>query len=166
MDKFEYKDWLLPEPSNNTKAKCRLCMRSFSLSNMGESALKRYVQGKKHQNAVKTSGKNTSVWGFLKKDDQKASTSRGIKFLFFPIFPIFLCTLLFFLFFSNLLLFVLFFSHFTFNLYFMCNEITITVHFNVTQWFLAIFMEHRLNTAFSVAQFIVVLLQLFIQECS
>ena len=26
-----------------------------------------------------------------------------------------------------------------------------TVHFNVTQWFLAIFMEHRLNTAFSVA---------------
>ena len=66
MDKVEYKDWLLPEPSNNTKAKCRLCMRSFSLSNMGELALKSHVQGKKHQNAVKTSGKNTSVWGFLK----------------------------------------------------------------------------------------------------
>ena len=32
-----------------------------------------------------------------------------------------------------------------------CNEISITVHLNVTQWFLAIFMEHRLNTAFSVA---------------
>ena len=31
-----------------------------------------------------------------------------------------------------------------------CNDISITVHFNVTQWFLAIFMEHRLNTAFSV----------------
>ena len=40
MDKVEYKDWLLPEPSNNTKAKCRLCMRSFSLSNVGEPALK------------------------------------------------------------------------------------------------------------------------------
>ena len=50
-------------------------MRSFSLSNMGEPALKSHAQGKKHQNAVKTSGKNTSVWGFLKKDDQKASTS-------------------------------------------------------------------------------------------
>ena len=61
--------------TNNTKAKCRLCMRSFSLSNMGEPALKSHAQGKKHQNAVKTSGKNTSVWGFLKKDDQKASTS-------------------------------------------------------------------------------------------
>ena len=75
MDKVEYKDWLLPKPSNNTKAKCRLCMRSFSLSNMGEPALKSHVQGKKHQDAVNTSGKNTSVWGFLKKDDQKASTS-------------------------------------------------------------------------------------------
>ena len=57
MDKVEYKDWLLPEPSNNTKAKCRLCMRSFSLSNMGEPALKSHAQGKKHQNAVKKGGK-------------------------------------------------------------------------------------------------------------
>ena len=40
MDKVEYKDWLLPEPSNITKTKCRLGMRSFSLSNMGEPALK------------------------------------------------------------------------------------------------------------------------------
>ena len=46
MDKVEYKDWLLPEPSDNTKAKCRLCMRSFSLSNMGEPALKSHAQGK------------------------------------------------------------------------------------------------------------------------
>ena len=75
MDKVEYKEWLLPEPSNNTKAKCRLCMRSFSLSNMGEPALKSRAQGMKHQNAVKMSRKNTSVWEFLKKDDQKASTS-------------------------------------------------------------------------------------------
>ena len=75
MDKVKYKDWLLLEPSNNTKAKCRLCMRSFSLSNMGEPALKSHAQGKKHQKAVKTSEKNTSVWGFLRKDDQKASTS-------------------------------------------------------------------------------------------
>ena len=74
MDKVEYKDWLLPEPSHNTKAKCRLCTRSFSLS-MGEPALKSHAQGKKHLNAAKTSGKNTSVWGFLKKGDQKASTS-------------------------------------------------------------------------------------------
>ena len=66
MDKVEYKDWLLPEPSNNTKAKCRLCMRSFSLSNMGESALKSHAQGKKHQNAVKTSEKIHECGDFKK----------------------------------------------------------------------------------------------------
>ena len=31
----------------------------------------------------------------------------------------------------------------------ICNEMSITVHLNVTQWFLAIFMEHRLNTQHS-----------------
>ena len=31
----------------------------FSLSSMGEPALKGHAQGKKHQNAVKTSGKYT-----------------------------------------------------------------------------------------------------------
>ena len=44
-------------------------MRSFSLSNMGEPALK------SHAECCKDKWKNTSVWGFLKKDDQKASTS-------------------------------------------------------------------------------------------
>ena len=67
MDKVEYKDWLLPAPSNNTKAKCRLCMRSFSLSNMGEPALKSHAQGKKHQNAVKTSGKKYISVGIFKE---------------------------------------------------------------------------------------------------
>ena len=32
----------------------------------------------------------------------------------------------------------------------LCNEISyLTLHLNVTQWFLAIFMEHRLNTQHS-----------------
>ena len=35
-----------------------------------------------------------------------------------------------------------------------CNEISITVHLNVTQWFfLAIFMEHRLNTQHSLLMY-------------
>ena len=47
----------------------------------------------------------------------------------------------------------------------LCNEISyLTLHLNVTQWFLAIFMEHRHNTQHSVAQFIVLLVVL--QECS
>ena len=40
MSKEEYKDWLLPEDSDNTKARCKLCRKTFSLSNMGEHSLK------------------------------------------------------------------------------------------------------------------------------
>ena len=36
MSKEEYKDWLLPEDSDNTKARCKLCRKTFSLSNMRE----------------------------------------------------------------------------------------------------------------------------------
>ena len=75
MGRVEYKDWLLSEPSDNTKAKCRFRKRSFSLSNMGDPAIKSHAQGKKHQNAVKETGKSTSVLGFLKKEGG-ASTSK------------------------------------------------------------------------------------------
>ena len=34
MSKEEYKDWLLPEDSDNTKARCKLCRKTFSLSIM------------------------------------------------------------------------------------------------------------------------------------
>ena len=74
MGRVEFKDWLLPEPSDNTKAKCIFCKRSFSLSNMGEPAIKSHAQGKKHQNAVKGTGKSTSVLYFLKEEG--ASTSK------------------------------------------------------------------------------------------
>ena len=76
MGRVEYKDWLLPEPSDNTKAKCRFCKRSFSLSNMGEPAIKSHAQGKKHQNAVKGTGKSTSVLGFLRRRKELQHLSR------------------------------------------------------------------------------------------
>ena len=76
MNKEEYKDWLLPEQSDNTKARCKFCRRTFSLSNMGEPSLKSYAQGKKHQSIIQRSEKNPSVKGFLeKKDVVEASTS-------------------------------------------------------------------------------------------
>ena len=45
MSKEEYKDWLLPEDSDNTKARCKLCSKTFSLSMMGEPSLKSHAQG-------------------------------------------------------------------------------------------------------------------------
>ena len=76
MNKEEYKDWLLPEQSDNTKARCKFCRRTFSLSNMGEPSLKSHAHGKKHQSIIQRSEKNPSVKGFLeKKDVAEASTS-------------------------------------------------------------------------------------------
>ena len=42
---------------------------------MGEPAVKESCTGKEASECCKDKWKNTSVWGFLKKDDQKASTS-------------------------------------------------------------------------------------------
>ena len=77
MSKEEYKDWLLPEDSDNTKARCKLCRKTSSLSNMGESSLKSHAQGKKHQSIIQRSEKNPSVMGFGKKEQVAgASTSK------------------------------------------------------------------------------------------
>ena len=69
MNKEEYKDWLLPEHSDNTKGRCKFCRKTFSLSNMGEPSLKSHAQGKKHQGILQRREKNPSVMGFLKKKD-------------------------------------------------------------------------------------------------
>ena len=77
MSKEEYKDWLLPEDSGNTKARYKLCRKTFSLSNMGEPSLKSHAQGKKHQSIIQRSEKNPSVMGFWKKEQvAEASTSK------------------------------------------------------------------------------------------
>ena len=43
----EYKSWL--ELPDNTKARCKLCMKMFSLSNMEQKAVKSHADGKKHK---------------------------------------------------------------------------------------------------------------------
>ena len=45
--KLEYSDRLEPG-SNKYSARCRLCMKSFGISNMGEAALKSHNKGTKH----------------------------------------------------------------------------------------------------------------------
>ena len=41
LSRGEYKDWLLPEDSDPTKARCKICRKTFSLSNMGEKAVRK-----------------------------------------------------------------------------------------------------------------------------
>ena len=48
MSKDKYNVWLTSVPEDNRKAKCELCAKTFSLSNMVEQALKYHAAGKIH----------------------------------------------------------------------------------------------------------------------
>ena len=39
-------DWLLPEDLDPTKASCKICRKTFSLSDMGEKAVRSHVEGR------------------------------------------------------------------------------------------------------------------------
>ena len=53
LSREEYRDWLLPQESDNTKA--RYARRHFLFSNMGEAAVKSHAEWNKHANSVKVS---------------------------------------------------------------------------------------------------------------
>ena len=51
----EYKDWLLPEDSDPTKAMCKICRKTLSLSNMGGKAVRSHAERKKCASSLKVS---------------------------------------------------------------------------------------------------------------
>ena len=52
LSKKEYQLWLIPVEGDITKAKCKIYVKTFSLSYMGEIAVRSHASGKKHQAAV------------------------------------------------------------------------------------------------------------------
>ena len=48
-----FNQWLV-SVSNNTQARCKLCKKSFNLSNMGRQALTSHASGQKHSKVVKS----------------------------------------------------------------------------------------------------------------
>ena len=48
LSKKEYKHWLTPLEGDVTKANCKICVKTFLLSNMGKIAVKSHASGKKH----------------------------------------------------------------------------------------------------------------------
>ena len=46
LNRGEYKDWMLPEDSDPTKARCKICRKTFSLSNMGEKIVRIMLKGR------------------------------------------------------------------------------------------------------------------------
>ena len=65
MSKDQDKAWLTWVPEDNTQAKCKLYGKTFSLSNMGEQALKRNAAGKKCITVVTQTQKTDSVANFF-----------------------------------------------------------------------------------------------------
>ena len=54
-----YKLWL-ERDRDKYKAKCKVCMKTFDVSNMGESALASHEKGKKHRNLMEKQAKSTT----------------------------------------------------------------------------------------------------------
>ena len=65
LSKKEYKLWLTPVEGNVTKANCKIYVKTFSLSNMGEIAVKSHPSGRKHKTAVTQSQKAGSLSHFF-----------------------------------------------------------------------------------------------------
>ena len=62
----EFKDWVSQDSSSNTIAKCKVCMVSFDLSNMGKNALISHQKSKKHQIRMKNLTSNNPIHSWLK----------------------------------------------------------------------------------------------------
>ena len=79
----EFKIWLASMPEDNTKARCKLCKESFSLSNMGKAALishqmksKEHLTSMKNMIAVLTSPKPKFSSGHKSSTSKEANTSK------------------------------------------------------------------------------------------
>lgn len=59
LENSSYKLWL-ERDADKFKAKCRVCMKAFDVSNMGESALKSHEKGKKHIHLIEKQQRNTT----------------------------------------------------------------------------------------------------------
>ena len=66
IEKEEYRSWLKPDPSYRNKAVCKLCMKTFIISTMGEPALKSHASSTKHQTALRMSHGMKSVSDYFK----------------------------------------------------------------------------------------------------
>ena len=84
----EYKDWLLPEELDNTKARCKICKKTFSLSNIGETAVKSHAEGR-NMLVLSKYPKEQFVSDFFKKkeistekcsSEKSGATSNGLAF--------------------------------------------------------------------------------------
>ncbi|XP_047990547.1 uncharacterized protein LOC125229685 [Leguminivora glycinivorella] len=75
-DKF--KPWLEPVKNDHFSAYCKLCKKSFTLSNMGEQALSSHMKGKKHNILLSNQNKSMSLKSFYSEDKKEPVSKEPI----------------------------------------------------------------------------------------
>ena len=73
-----YRLWLLRGPDKH-KAKCRYCLKVFDIGNMGESALKSHMEGKKHIALLKNASVTTQLTSSNVLTKEKSDTVSAIR---------------------------------------------------------------------------------------
>lgn len=63
----EYASWIRAGPNDATRAHCAACQKTFSLSNMGNTAVSSHAASKRHQAAVSStqSASQTNIHAFF-----------------------------------------------------------------------------------------------------
>ena len=83
MEEEEYRSQLKPNPSYRNKAICKLCLKTFAISTMGEHVLKSHASSKTQQTALRMSQGMDSVSDHFKgkesvaKETEEKSFRRG-----------------------------------------------------------------------------------------
>ncbi|CAL9702284.1 unnamed protein product [Knipowitschia caucasica] len=72
----KYQSWLQKD-SDSSHAKCKLCSKTFDISNMGESALTSHMKGKKHELAMRANAAAIPISQFIGASVQKTPTPRA-----------------------------------------------------------------------------------------
>ncbi|XP_051238135.1 uncharacterized protein LOC127353140 [Dicentrarchus labrax] len=77
LSKDRYKLWLETEQENDQHARCKLCKKSFDVSNMGEAALTSHAKGTKHIQHEKTARDGLPIQAFFNSTKTTARPASG-----------------------------------------------------------------------------------------
>lgn len=79
--KDKFKTWVASVEKDSYSAYCKICLKNFALSNMGEQALTSHMGGKKHKKAQSNLQNSMSLLGFYTAKEPASSTRNSLNSL-------------------------------------------------------------------------------------
>ena len=75
----EYSSWLQEVKHDSTQARCKVCLRTFSVHHDGKTALKKHMNSDSHKSCIKSFENNTSISPYVPSvsELQKISAVEG-----------------------------------------------------------------------------------------